>query len=180
MNPSTKVCVGILLAMMAMGASSLPAKCQTQMPRFQENVGPRKKDKTDLLYQASRWYLTGATQLDMTTTFQVIHHPTVAHRADGSVIAHYYGAENGWAGCLGRRSAGAAIGANVALNVGLYLLSRKLYHRGGHWRDLAIVVNILKGTDNMMAGVHNVAYDTGVDGRIRMATGYSGPIHWSH
>jgi hypothetical protein len=152
----------------------------TFLPWEGKPLGSEKKaDKIDFLYRASNAYLVGGTWLDMTTTYPVLHHPTVAYRADGSVLTRYYGIETGWAGCLGRRNTVAVIAANVALNAGLNLLSRRIYRRGGRWRVLAITVNVLKGTDNLMAGVHNIRYNAGVDGRVQLATGYMGQIRWS-
>ena len=179
MNPPTRVCA-VALTLVAMSILSSSAFAQIQDLRESRFPGPeRKADKIDFLYKVSNAYFTGGTLLDMSTTYRVLRHPTIARRADNAVLAHYQGIETGWAGRFGRRNTAAAIGANVALNVGLSFLSRKLYRRGGRWRILAIGVNVLKGTDNIVAGIHNARYSAGVDGDVRMATGYSGPIYWS-
>lgn len=139
----------------------------------------RKADKIGSFYKVSELYLSGATVFDMWSTVKVLHHPTVAYRADNTVLAHYTGIETGWAGCFGNRNAGAAVAANVGLNAGLSFLSHKLYQRGGRWRILAIAVNVSKGTDNLIAGVHNVRWEASVNRRVQLATGYAGPIAWS-
>lgn len=174
-----KVCA-VLLTLAATAASLSSARAQIQQQRFREDAEPRKEsDKIDFFYKASRYYLLGATQLDMISTLHVLSHPTIAYRADGSVLARYYGIETGWARCFGRRDARAVIAANLALNAGIYLASRKLYQKGGRWRTLAIVINAVKATDNAMGGIHNVIYSTGVDEQLRSRTGYAGPIIWS-
>lgn len=142
---------------------------------------PRKKaDKIDFVYKASEVYIGGATWFDMFTTVRGMDHPTVAMRADGSVLMRYHGVEVGWAKIVGDRNTGAVVAANVALNAGLALLSRRLYQRGGRWRYAAIAVNVLKGTDNALAAYGNIRYGGSIDERIRAVTGYTGPIHWSH
>ena len=131
-------------------------------------------------YRASRVFLYGATVFDASTTVQVMNHPTIASRPDGSVIARYHGTETGWASYFGKQNTFAAVTANVGLNVGVDWLSRRMYRRGGKWRMAAIGLNLAKGTGNLVCGIHNIRTDAGVDRRIRMATGYRGPISWSH
>ncbi len=167
----------VLLAEMSCVSSLAFAQ---EMVLFRKEAPKPKKgaDTIGFLYKASSAYLVGATVLDMSTTVRTLDHPTVAARSDGSTLARYYGEETGWAGCFGKRNTGAVVVANVALNAGINLLSRKLYNRGGHWRILAVAVNVLKGTDNVIAGVHNVHYDASVDGQVKLATGYTGQIFW--
>jgi hypothetical protein len=164
------------------GCTSSLTYAQMIEPFREEKPKESKKEagKIGFLYKASSVYLSGATLLDMSSTARVLNHPTVASTAEGSVLARYQGEEVGWAGFLGKRNTGAAVGANVLLNVGIDLLGRSLYRRGGHWRILAVAVNVLKGTDNLLAGIHNVRFNADTDGRIRLATGYTGRISWSH
>lgn len=139
-----------------------------------------KGDKLALLNKISRFYLAGATAFDMQSTAQILDHPTVARTEAGKLLAYYHGQEVGWAGSFGRRNMFAVTAANVALNAGLTLASQKLYHKGGRWRVLAIVVTAAKATDNLVAGIENTRYSGTIDGQIRATTGYSGPIIWSH
>lgn len=169
----------LALTLVALGLFC-PSLANAQVQRFLKAEPGKGAGKLGLLYRSSGLYLLGGTMLDMSSTVRALNHPTLALKADGSVLTRYYSIETGWAGCFGRRNTGAVVMANVALNVGINLLSRNLYRRGGRWRVLAIGVNVLKGTDNLMAGIHNVRYSAGVDGRLRMTTGYSGPISWSH
>ncbi len=179
-NPRVKV-GAVFLLMLAMSASSPPANAQDQLFRNEDGrreSREKRADKLDFLYKASNVYLFAGTSLDMVTTVQGLNHPEMARRTDGSVLGRYPGVETGWAGCFGRRNTFAVVSANVALNVGINLLSRKIYRRGGHWRILAVALNVLKGTDNMAAGFHNMKYASALDERIR-ATGYTGQIVWS-
>jgi hypothetical protein len=179
-NPPHVCAVALML--LATGCISSLAFAQEIEP-FREEIRAKPKKETDkigFLYKASDIYLSGATLLDMSSTVRVLHHPTTASRTDGSVLARYQGEEVGWASFLGKRNTGAAVGANVLLNVGMDLLGRRLYRRGGHWKILAVAVNVLKGTDNLMAGVHNIRYSSNIDGNICLATGYTGRVIWSH
>lgn len=183
-NLPTKVRGLVALTLMAVG-STCSSAAFAQVQYFQRNgflPGPKKEDrKLNFLYRASDIYLSVGTALDATSTVRILDHPTVASRPDGTVLARYYGLETGWASCFGRQNASAVVAANVALNVGINLLSRRLYRRGGRWRILAITVNVLKGTDSLVAGIHNVRRNADVDRQIRVAAGgYSGPIVWSH
>lgn len=181
MKPLKVLAVVTLMTMGGLLSSPLLVKAQDLSFVHVRSGKPKEKaDKIATLYKVSRFYLAGATAFDMWSTAKVIGHPTVARRPDGDLLAYYHGQEVGWAGFLGRRDTRAAIAANVVLNVGLTLLSRKLYQKGGRWRVLAIVVNVAKGTDNVVAGVGNVRYGRTVDGRVSAATGYGGPIVWSH
>jgi hypothetical protein len=170
----------VVVLMVASSVVCCPPLVYAQGRHLREDGPTKLKEGTGkirFLYKASEVYLLGATVVDMTTTAQMIGHPTVARRGDGSLLAYYHGTEDGWAGFLGRRNAAGAVLANVALNAGLNLLGRKLYRKGGHWRYLAVMVNVLKGTDNLIAGIRNTRYD--VDGQVRAATGYGGTILWS-
>lgn len=183
-NPLVKVGVFLFLLLLATGASP-PADAQVQPFRkgdeqFFWGLKKKRADKLDFLYKASEVYLFTGTSLDMTSTVQGLNHPEVAHRTDGTVLGRYPSIETGWAGRFGRENTVAVVAANVALNAGITLLSRKLYRLGGRWRIPAITLNVLKGTDNMVAGIHNMGHTSVLDERIRGATGYGGPIVWSH
>ncbi len=186
--------VPVVTLLLAMGLVSSSAFAQIQggnleltkeagTPSFLRRASNRLEPKREtgkiaFLYKASNLYLLGGTTVDMITTARLMNHPTMAYRADGSALGLYSGVETGWARCLGRKNTGATVMANVALNAGVGLLSRKLYRRGGHWRIVAIAVNVLKGTNSMVAGIHNIRYDR--DEYVRKATGYKGQVVWSH
>jgi hypothetical protein len=164
----------MLVAIGLAGPSSVVAQ------QIQED-GLRLKEgmhKTTLFDKASRSYLVGGITLDAVSTFRLMDHPTKAYREDGSFLATYHGIETGWARCFGARNKFAAISANVALDAGIDMLSRKIYRRGGRWRILANGLTVLKGTGNMADGIHNMRFDP--DRSVRMATGYQGQIIWSH
>ena len=169
------------LTLMVMGFCSSSTFAQAQYWQGVSKKSTKEDRRLNFLYGLSKDYLAAGTGLDMTTTVQILNHPTMASRPDGTILERYYGVETGWAGCLGRRNTFAAVGANMVLNAGVELLSRNLYRRGGHWRTLAIAVNVLKGTDNALAGIHNVRYRSDIDRQIRAASGgYTGAIVWSH
>jgi hypothetical protein len=143
------VCVVAVLAVMSCSSSRASAQTIQPIKHFYEDSLEKPRDgtgKTALAYKVSQWYLRGATGLDMSTT--VI----------GMNYAH--GIETGWARYLGNRNTSAVVMANVGLNIGTELLSRKLYHRGGSWRTFAIALNVLKGTGNAVEGVRNIRYLT--------------------
>lgn len=169
-----KTCVMLVLMAMSLIHSSHAFAQTEDMPDEPES----NTDQVSVTYRVSDVYLAVGTMLDMTSTVRLMGHPTIAYRGDGSVLTHYHGIEAGWARVFGDRNEFTAVAANVGLNVGLNLLSRKIYRRGGYWRVLAIGMNVLKGTDNLVAGIHNIRYNA--DRNVRSVTGYSGPIHWSH
>lgn len=177
--PHIKTCagLGVLLVM-----ATSPARAQIQQFQTRALQEPREGSrKLDILFRTSEWYLGFGTALDMISTVRVLNHPTVALGTDQSVIGRFSGVENGWAGSVvGRRNTAAVVSANVILNVSIGMLSRNLYRRGGHWRFLAIGLNVLKGTNNTMAGIGNLRFNAGIDGQLRAATGYRGQIAWSH
>lgn len=167
------------LMLIVMGAAPSLLNAQIRPGWSESLVSEKKSDKIGLLYRVSSGYLSAATALDGFSTARVLSHPTMAYREDGSFLARYQGKEVGWAKMFGERNTFAAVGANAALNFGLSMLSQRLYRRGGHWRILAIGLNVLKGTDNLAAGVHNIRYNAGVDTQVQLATGYRGQIRWS-
>ena len=147
-----------------------------------ESPKPKEKKpspKLDILFKASEIYLGAGTSLDMTTTIQALNHPSIARQANGSFLMNYPSHEVGWASRIGIHNTGGVVAANVGLNLGAELLSRKLYGKGGHWRYLAIGLNLFKGTGNTVAGYQNIGYMEGLDSRIRQATGYTGRIVWT-
>lgn len=147
--------------------------------RPQEKQG-RKVQKLDLVYHASEVYLAAGTGLDMMTTAHNLGHPTTAYSARGDFLTHYYAEETGWASVVGRRDTTGVVLANVALNVGIDLLDRKLYKRGGKWKFAAMSLNVLKGTGNIVCGIRNIKTDEGIDQAVQMRTGYKGIVVWSH
>jgi hypothetical protein len=182
-SPKIKV-HAVFLVLLVAGCLPSLASAQEQPFLLRGNDWRPKRegraDKVDLLYKASRTYLWVGTSLDMATTVRALQHPGVARREDRSFLMNYPIRETGWAGRLGIRNAGGVVAANVALNFGIDLLGQKLYRKGGRWRFLAIGLNLFKGTDNAMAGIHNLGYcGGGLDQRIRQATGYRGQIVWT-
>lgn len=181
MVPPIKACV-VLLVLCAMGISPSVAQAQTQL--LQGTLIRKQKGESgnlDFLFKVSEWTLREGTALDAIGTRVVIDHPTVARRTDGSVLGYFYGKEEGWAGpIVGRRDASGAIAANILLNIGVDLLSQKLYRRGGRLRFLALGLRLWKSTDSTMAGVHNLRFNAGINDRLRVATGYRGRIIWSN
>jgi hypothetical protein len=151
-----------------------------QTDEFLAPVKKEKTDKVDLFYKASRIYLIGGTGLDMSTTTQVLSHPTLASKPNGSVLAHYYGVESGWARFLGQRNTGAVVSANVALDTGISMFTRRLYQKGGRMRVLAVAINVLQGTGGAVAAFRNNRVSESVDKQVRQRTGYRGTIIWSH
>jgi hypothetical protein len=160
--------------------TSLHALAQVQRVE-QDGLLEQKKDagKIGTAFKVSRFFLAGGTVLDSSTTFRALNHPVMAKRPDGSVLTSYYPTETGWTKCFGERNTFAAVAGNVGLNFGVGFVSERLYRKGGKWRLLAIGMNVFKGTQNTMAGIHNLRHDAGVDRQVRLATGYSGRIVWS-
>jgi len=173
---------GILLAVMSLVNSSLPANSQSMFLLNGNSAKTLKAEpvqKTSFAFKASELFLAGGTAFDMTTTARSMGHPTAAYRSDGILLAHYYVKETGWAGFLGSRDPYTAVAANVILNVGVDRLGRRLYARGGRWRAAAFGVNILKGTLNSIAAGNNIRSDERIDDKVRLSTGYKGKIVWS-
>ncbi|RJQ13484.1 hypothetical protein C4553_03835 [Candidatus Parcubacteria bacterium] len=186
-SPKVKAVAVAVVVMLAACASASSAFAQDRqlfelrpIERKWEEPREEKDRKVDFLFKASRVYLAAGTGLDAVTTVRVLNHPSMAYRADGSALGRSYGVETGWARALGKRNTGAVVAANVGLNLGVDLLSRKLYRKGGRWRYLAIGLNLWKATDSLKAGIHNINYHSnGFDRRMREATGYQGTIVWS-
>lgn len=167
---------GLMLLVMALASTA-----NAQVQRFRRQPQETKSRKLDAFYRISRLYLGTGTTLDGFSTHEGLDHPTVAHRADKTVLGYFYGTEIGWAGSVvGRRNANAVVAANVLLNFGVERLSQNLYRRGGRWRFLAIGLNLAKATDSTMAGAGNLRFCAGIDSRLRARTGYRGKIIWSN
>ena len=66
------------------------------------------------------------------------------------------------------------------LNAATSFVALKLYRKGGYWRILGIGLNLYKGTDSLMSGVHNMGVMANIDQSVRFRTGYGGRIIWSH
>jgi hypothetical protein len=140
---------------------------------------PVRRSRLDgILYLASEGYLVGGTWLDASTTVKGLEHPTMAYRGNGSFLMRYVVTENGWARCMGNRDAFGVTAANVALNLGVWEASRRLFRRGGRWRILAIGLVVAKATASTWAGVHNIGLEAGINQKVRKATGYRGAIVW--
>ena len=121
----------------------------------------------------------GATVLDMTTTVHAFGHPTHAYSTSGELLAIYKPREVGWSGFLGSNPF-VTVGANLALNAGVNILSRRLYQRGGKSRWIAAGLVEAKTYMNLSAGIQNLHRGAAVDREVHLMTGYSGPIVWGH
>lgn len=173
--------------LLVMGVSILPslASADESEPFLLKRIEkPKPKEdnrahKLDLLFQASQTYLSAGTALDMTTTVLGLDHPPIARQANGVFLMRYPNREVGWVSRFGVQNTGGVVAANVGLNLGIDLLSRRIYRKGGRWRYLAIGLNLFKGSDSTMAGFHNIGYMDNLDSRIRQATGYTGRIIWT-
>jgi hypothetical protein len=163
-----------------MGLISLSHAIAQTQTRDDLPSAPRKKSDTiDFLYRASPVVLSAATTLDMVSTVRGLDHPTVAYREDGSVLTNYVVVEKGWARCFGNRNVLAATTANIALNAGVMMLSRRLYLRGGRWRIAALGLVLVKAGANFEGGIQNERLLANVDQQVRLSTGYAGAILWS-
>lgn len=171
---------GVLLIAMSLGNSLCAfAQASTTDKDPPRELVLKKNQKIDFLYHASEAYLTAGTGFDMMTTANGLGHPTTASSTSGVFLTHYYAEETGWARIAGPRDTSGVILANVALNLGIDLLDRKLYKRGGKWRAVATSLNVLKGTSNVVAAVNNIRTNEGIDKVVQMQTGYTGRIVWS-
>jgi hypothetical protein len=162
-----------------MGFSLSHAIAQVQTQEDLPSAPKKKSDTIDFLYKASPAILSAATTLDMVSTVRGLDHPTVAYREDGSVLTNYVVVEKGWARCFGNRSPTAALTANVALNAGVMILSRRLYRRGGRWRIAALGLVLVKAGANFEGGIQNERLLAGIDRQVQLSTGYTGAILWS-
>lgn len=180
----TTIRAGLFGVLLTVGlVTPLSANSQTMFsPENDRAKIPKEAEqgqKPSFAFRASEYYLAGATAFDMTTTVRGLQHPTTALRSDGSLLAHYYVVETGWAGFLGRRDPVTAVAANAFLNFEVDRFSRRLYARGGRWRAVAIGALLAKGAFNTVGAVNNIRSDERIDGQVRLATGYQGQIGWS-
>jgi hypothetical protein len=183
MRIAVKAClIATLCAVNLAGSLRVCAQEESQLLQDDRPKAPekRKLNRVDFLYMASEGYLAGGTWLDASTTAGGLHHPTMAYGSNNLFLMRYVVTEDGWAGCLGKRDAFTASGANVLLNLGISELSRRWYRRGGRWRIAAIGLNGAKATDNLIAGIRNDRLNASIDQRVRTLTGYRGVIIWSH
>jgi len=157
---------------LAQTAQVLPTQNVSLVLRKQEDR------KISFAYRASQFYLLGATVLDGTTTAHLMSHPTTALRADGSLLAHYYPQEVGWAAFLGNRNKFVAVGANVGANALETWVANRLYRRGKWGKVFATGLNVTQGTFSLLGGIHNIKFGSNIDGRIHTATDYAGHIKW--
>lgn len=176
------VLIAVLLVLMMSFVNSSQAFAQTPSPADSDwPTKPAKKiQKLDLLYHASEAYLAVGTGLDMMTTVHNLGHPTTAYSNSGAFLTHYYAVETGWsAPIVGSRDTTGVVVANVLVNAGIDLLDRRLYQRGGKWKFVAVSLNVLKGTGNIVCGIRNIRTNEGIDQVVRMRTGYKGAVIWS-
>ncbi len=165
-----------------MCAAAPRAFAQTRFSPLPESpkVPVRRSRLDGVLYLASEGYLAGGTWLDASTTVRGLEHPTMAYRGNGSFLMRYVVTEKGWARCMGNRNAFGVTAANVALNLGVLVASRRLFRRGGRWRILAIGFVVAKATASTWAGVRNIQLEGGINQQVRHDTGYRGAILWRH
>jgi len=109
----------------------------------------KKRNAIDRWYVASLPILSGATALDAFTTAHNLDHPTVASRADGSLLATYRCTEDGASRYFGGTGPVSASAENSLFNFGVTLLSRRLARRGGWWKVAAVTLNLAKAGANV-------------------------------
>lgn len=172
--------LGVFFPVCAFAQSPIHDRLHHRRPLVNAPSARRRKkaSRLDLLHWAADGYLAGGTVLDAVTTANGLDHPTMAYRTNGSFLMRYVLRENGWARCLGNRDVRGVVTANIALNLGVFLLSQRLYHRGGRWRYLAIGLLVAKATSSTLAGLHNHRLEVDVNKHVRKATGYKGAIVW--
>ena len=174
------VAVVLFIAMGPVSSSPAFAQVALSSEGSLPDAPVKKSQKIDLLFRASEGYLAAGTTFDMMTTANNLGHPTTASSSGGVFLTHYYAEENGWAGpIVGQRNTTGVVLANVGLNLGIDLLDRRLFKRGGKWRVAAISLNMLKGTASMFCGMNNIRTNEGVNKVVQMQTGYKGIVVWS-
>jgi hypothetical protein len=106
---------GILLAVMSVMNSSLPANSQSMFllnGNSAKALKPEPVHKTSFAFKTSELFLAGGTAFDMTTTVRSMGHPTAAYRSDGTFLARCDVSETGWAGFLGKQDPYTALVQN--------------------------------------------------------------------
>lgn len=170
----------LMVVMLVVAGAGLPlAAADKRVP--QENTAETKKDVPPgvrKVFVLSEYCFLGATVLDMTSTVHALDHPTKAYDSGGTLLAVYKPREVGWSGFLGSNPF-VTVGANLALNAGVNILSRRLYQRGGKARWIAVGLVGAKTYLNLSAGIQNVDHGKVVDREVHSMTGYNGPIIWS-
>lgn len=112
------------------------------------------------LYHAAQNFLLHAAVFDMEMTDEGLHHPTLLHltivnggltrTVNFDFTSRFR--EGGWARFMGARNAGGVIAANVAADVVMALVSRRLARRGPRWRMLATFALAAQGIVHISAG----------------------------
>ncbi len=171
--------VCILLVVCAVSDRAV-AQPQPLLERGDPKVIPKGRPLADYLFWGAQGYLAAGTWFDSSSTVEVLGHPTMAYRENGTFLMKYAVTEGGWARCFGKRNAFAASTANVALNLGIAEASRRLYRRGGRWRFLAIGLVAARATSSTLAGMHNAQVSADINRQVRQFTGYRGVILWRH
>ena len=148
MKNLTIVCIAAMVFAMGGNSSRVYAQTFQPIPRFSiEDIGKTERrgdGNVDQAYKASRWFLRGATALDLTST--VI----------GMESSH--DSEVGWARCFGRHNAAAVTLANGIVDFGVELASQRMYRMGGRWRFVAIAMNAARATGIASDGIHNIVF----------------------
>ncbi len=135
-----------------------------------------KVPKRDWIRFASEAYFAGGTVVDMETTASGLERPTNAYTTSGKFLISWPMREAGWTRFVGGRNAPGVTSLNVLADLGVDLLSRRLY-RGGH-RRIALLVIVAKATGHWYDGVSNMRALGNIDKRVQLQTGYQGAIVW--
>jgi len=139
-SPKVRACVCLMLLVAWIGISASLARADESESFLLKKVEkPKPKEdnrshKLDLLFQASQIYLSSGTSVDGVTTGLALNHRPIARQADGVFLMSYPSRETGWVSRFGLQNPSGVIAANVGLNLGIGLLSRRMYRRGGRWR----------------------------------------------
>ncbi|HEY5221331.1 MAG TPA: hypothetical protein VIJ29_04325 [Candidatus Paceibacterota bacterium] len=135
-----------------------------------------KVPKRDWIHLASEAYFAGGTVVDMKTTVDGLERPTNAYTTSGKFLMSWPMREAGWTRFVGDRNASGVASLNVLADLGVDLLSRRLY-RGGH-RRIAVLVLVAKATGHWYDGFNNMRALGGIDKRVQLQTGYQGAVVW--
>jgi hypothetical protein len=151
---------------------------ETTANAFLQPVTEKQKVHKLNLYDFSRMYEAVAITVDSKSTFAALDHPTVALGTGGTVLGRYHVSEVGPAGYFSKSNPLVAVGVGIALDFALDRVTRRMKRHGGHWQTAATWLNAAQATDNLACGVYNFIALGRIDGQVRQATGYNGPISW--
>ncbi len=168
-----------LMLLIAFGLiSRMPALAQFQTipdePTALRQV--EKIPKRDWIRLASEAYFAGGTMVDMKTTVNGLERPTNAYTTSGKFLMAWSVRETGWARFVGAKNTSGVTSANVLMNVGVDMLSQRLYRRGH--RRIALLVVLAKATGNWYDGINNMRALGNIDKRVQLQTGYQGAVVW--